>query len=49
MSKDNKNSMLEIKAFLNDPDKPLSTAEFAEFWGSLTEEEKDEYRNMSLE
>lgn len=42
------NSMLEIKAFLNDPEKPLSTAEFAEFWGSLTDEEKIEYKKMDL-
>lgn len=42
------NSMTEIRAFLNDPRKPLSMAEFSEFWKSLTEDEKTEFKNADL-
>lgn len=48
MPKVNENSMLDIKNYLDSSEKPLSTAEFTEFWKSLTEEEKHEFKTMEL-
>jgi hypothetical protein len=43
------NSITEImKFFASDPQHPLKEHEFAEFWKSLTNEEKDEFRKADL-
>lgn len=42
------NSIVEIKKFLQDTENPPTTAEFSEFWTSLTEEEKAEFKNTPL-
>lgn len=42
------NSIVDIKQFLSTPDKPVSTAEFTEFWKSLTEEEKEAFKREEL-
>lgn len=43
-----KNSMSDIKAYFSRGALPLKDGEFKEFWTSLTNEEKDEYRMMDL-
>jgi hypothetical protein len=45
---DKKNSLLDIKNFLSTPEKPVSTAEFTEFWDSCSESEKTEIRKAQL-
>lgn len=42
------NKLVEIKQYLSTPENPLTTAEFQEFWNSLTDEEKDEFRRTEL-
>ena len=42
------NSMLDIKRYLDDEKKPLTTDEFTEFWTSLSNEEKEQYKKMEL-
>jgi hypothetical protein len=43
------NSMRDIMNFLgSDPQHPLKDGEFGEFWRSLTDEEKDEFRQADL-
>jgi hypothetical protein len=43
------NSMRDIMNFLgSDPQHPLKDGEFGEFWRSLTDEEKDEFRRADL-
>ncbi len=42
------NSMVEIRKFLETPSMPLSMKEFSEFWKSLTEAEKAEYKAADL-
>lgn len=42
------NSIVEIKKFLSTPDHPVTTSEMSEFWTSLTDEEKEEFRNTEL-
>jgi hypothetical protein len=32
-----------VQAFLSTPEKPVTSAEFREFWASCSREEKDEY------
>lgn len=41
------NSIVEIKKYLSDGKELLST-EFDEFWKSLTQEEKDEFKRAEL-
>jgi CO dehydrogenase/acetyl-CoA synthase beta subunit len=36
----------DVKKFLADPDNPVETQEFREFWESLTEEEKEEFKTQ---
>lgn len=51
MSEENpeENSITEIRAFFaSDPEHPLKENEFAEFWKSLTEAEKNEFRHADL-
>jgi hypothetical protein len=43
-----KNSLVDLKKFLSTPDRPVSTAEMSEFWTSLTDEEKEEFRATEL-
>ena len=43
------NNMVEIKKFLSTPDKPVSSEEMMAFWKSLSEEEKEYYRNSALD
>lgn len=43
-----KNSIVDIKKYLDDEEFPITGAEFKVFWESLTEEEKDYYRNTDL-
>ncbi len=42
------NSMQDIRRFLTNSERPVTMAEFSEFWKSLTEEEKAEYKNADL-
>lgn len=42
------NSMSDIKKFLSTPDRPVSAKEAIEFWETLSEEEKNYYRNAEL-
>lgn len=42
------NTIVEIRKYLNTDGEPCSTREFMEFWESLTEEEKDEFRKTEL-
>jgi len=42
------NSLVEIKQYLSTPENPLSTKEFQEFWSTLTEEEKHEFKTTEL-
>lgn len=42
------NSIVEIKKYLSDGGESLSTKEFTEFWNSLSEEEKDEFKRAEL-
>ena len=39
-------SMTDVKAFLSTPEKPVSIAEFREFWSSCSREEKDEFMSQ---
>jgi hypothetical protein len=43
------NSITEIRAFFGaTPGNPLKENEFADFWKSLTDKEKDEFRKADL-
>lgn len=42
------NSIQDIRKFLSTPENPVSIADFTEFWKSLTDEEKEEYKNTPL-
>jgi hypothetical protein len=42
------NSITDIKKFLSTPDNPVTTAEMSEFWSSLSDEEKAEFKNTEL-
>jgi hypothetical protein len=43
------NSLREIMDFLgSDPQHPLKDGEFGEFWKSLTDEERNEFRQADL-
>jgi len=49
-SEENFNTIVEIKKYFMSPGQPpLSNKEFMEFWGELTEQEKDEFRRTELE
>lgn len=43
-----KNSIVDIKKYLGTPERPVSMQEMNEFWGSLTDEEKKEFRSTPL-
>lgn len=38
------NSINDVRKFLNTPENPITMSEFQEFWQSLTDEEKEEYK-----
>lgn len=40
-----KASIVEVKKFLQDTENPPNTEEFTQFWMSLTDEEKEEYKS----
>jgi hypothetical protein len=42
------NSIVDIKKYLSTEESPLTTKEFQEFWNSLSEAEKDEFRKTEL-
>jgi hypothetical protein len=42
------NSIGELKNYFSTPERPVSTAEFAEMWKSMTTEEKDEFKLADL-
>lgn len=42
------NSVVELRKFLGTDEKPLPAKEMMEFWNSLTEEEKREYKETDL-
>jgi hypothetical protein len=42
------NSLVDLKKYLSTPERPVSTKEMHEFWESLTEEEKKEFKSTSL-
>lgn len=42
------NSMTDIREFLMASDPPLQPGEFAEFWKSLTDAEREEFKNTPL-
>ena len=41
-------SIVDIKKYLATPERPITNAEFTSFWNSLTEEEKQEFKNTEL-
>lgn len=45
---DKQNSLVDLKKFLSTPDRPVNTAEMTEFWQSLTDEEKEEFKSADL-
>jgi uncharacterized protein YdaT len=42
------NTISEIKKYFEKDAEPISTAEFNEFWKSLSEQEKEEFRTSDL-
>lgn len=48
MTEKTENSISDIRAFLTDPEHPLKDGEFKEFWQSLTEVDKIEFKTMEL-
>lgn len=42
------NSISDIKKYLSEGGEPLENSEFMEFWNSLTDEEKEEFKNTPL-
>jgi hypothetical protein len=43
-----KNSIVDIKKFLSTPERPVDSKEMSDFWNSLTDEEKAEFKNAEL-
>lgn len=46
---DEKSSMVKIKQYLSVPGQPVSLVEFKEFWDSLSDEEKEEFKATKLD
>jgi hypothetical protein len=42
------NSIVDLKKYLGTPERPVSTQEMNEFWQSLTDEEKKEFKSTPL-
>lgn len=45
---DKKNSLVDLQKYLSTPERPVKTAEMAEFWSSLNWEEKEEFKSADL-
>lgn len=45
---ESENTIIDLKKYLSTEENPLSMAEFNEFWKSLSEEEKTEYKTTKL-
>lgn len=45
---DGENSLADLKKFLTTPENPVTSAEMMEFWSSLTDEEKAEFKKTPL-
>ena len=45
---DEMHTLGELMKYLSTPGNKVSSSEFQEFWKSLTEEEKDEFRKSEL-
>lgn len=43
-----KNSLTDLKKFLGADGRPVDNTEFTEFWKSLTDEEKAEFKSAKL-
>jgi hypothetical protein len=43
------NSLTDLKKYLSTPEQPVSTQEMYEFWTSLTDEEKEEFKSTVLD
>lgn len=42
------NSLTDLKRFFGTNERQVDNVEFTEFWKSLTDEEKDEFRNAKI-
>lgn len=42
------NSIVDLKKFLSTEDRPVDSKEMSDFWNSLTEEEKLEFKSTKL-
>lgn len=45
---EDKNSIVDIKKFLATPERPVDSKEMTDFWSSLSDEEKEEFKNAEL-
>lgn len=43
------NSLTDLKRFLGTSERPVDNAEWVAFWKSLSDEEKEEFRNATLQ
>jgi hypothetical protein len=42
------NTVAALKEFFSTPERPVKAKEMMEFWSSLSEEQKEYYKNASL-
>lgn len=42
------NSVKDLKDFFTTPEKPMAAKEMMDFWTSLSDEEKEYYKNVDL-
>jgi hypothetical protein len=42
------NTVVDLKKFLSTPENPLTSKEFHDFWSSLNDKEKEEFRKTKL-
>lgn len=42
------NSLKDLIAFFGTPERPVTPPEFRDFWNSLSDQEKDYYKNAPL-
>lgn len=43
------NTVSQLRDFVSTPENKCSTSEFMEFWKSLTDEQKADYKNADLD
>jgi hypothetical protein len=48
MAEDSNNTIVSLKKWLGTKERPVSTQEMSEFWASLTEAEKLEFKTTPL-